>query len=38
MLPILKKKVTGFILSEEGKMPKQSLLTLGSFLSAAVIG
>jgi len=37
MLPKLKKKVTSFLLSEEGKMPKHSLLSLGSFLSAAVI-
>jgi len=38
MLPKLKKRITGFLLSEEGRMPKQSLLTLGSFLSVAVIG
>jgi len=38
MLPKIKKKVTGFLLSEEGKIPKQSLVALGSFLSAAVIG
>jgi len=37
MLPKLKKKVTSFLLSEEGKMPKHSLLSLGSFLSAAII-
>jgi len=38
MIPKIKKKITGFLLSEEGKMPKQSLFTMGSFLSAAVIG
>jgi len=38
MLPKLKKRIRGFLLSEEGRMPNQSLLTLGSFLSAAVIG
>lgn len=37
MVPTLKKKITSFLLSEEGKMPKHSLLSLGSFLSAAVI-
>ena len=38
MLPKIKKKITSFLLSEEGKIPKHSLLSLGSFVSAAVIG
>lgn len=38
MFPKVKKKITGFLLTEEGKISKQSLLTLGSFISAAVIG
>jgi hypothetical protein len=37
-IPKVKKKITGFLLSEEGKISKQSLLSLGSFISAAVIG
>jgi hypothetical protein len=37
MFPKLKKKLSSFLLSEEGKISKQSLLTLGSFVSAAVI-
>jgi hypothetical protein len=38
MIPKIKKKLTSFLLSEEGKISKQSLLSLGSFISAAVIG
>ena len=38
MLPKIKKKITSFLLSEEGKIPKHSLLSMGSFVSAAVIG
>ena len=38
MLPKIKKKITGFLLNEEGKISKQSMLSLGSFISAAVIG
>jgi hypothetical protein len=38
MFPKIKKKITGFLLNEEGKVTKQSLVSLGSFLSAAVIG
>jgi len=38
MLPKLKKSLTSFLLSEEGRIPKQSLLSIGSFMSAAVIG
>ncbi len=38
MFPKVKKRITSFLLSEEGKVSKQSLLSLGSFLSAAVIG
>jgi hypothetical protein len=38
MFPKIKKKISGFLLNEEGKVTKQSLVSLGSFLSAAVIG
>jgi hypothetical protein len=38
MLPKVKKKITGFLLSEEGRMPKQSIMALGSLISSAVIG
>ena len=38
MFPKLKKKITSFLLSEEGKIPKHTFLSLGSFMSAAVIG
>jgi len=38
MLPKIKKKISSFLLSEEGKISKQSLLSLGAFVSAAVIG
>ena len=38
MLPKIKKKISSFLLSEEGRIPKQSLLSFGSILSAAVIG
>ena len=38
MIPKIKKKLTSFLTEEEGKISKQSLLSLGSFLSAAVIG
>lgn len=37
-IPEIRKKITSFLLSEEGKISKQSLLSLGSFLSAVVIG
>ena len=38
MIQKIKKKLTSFLTEEEGKISKQSLLSLGSFLSAAVIG
>ena len=38
MIPKVKKKLSSFLLSEEGKISKQSLLSLGAFMSAAVIG
>ncbi|MBU4502794.1 MAG: hypothetical protein KKA79_09435 [Nanoarchaeota archaeon] len=38
MFPKVKKKIKSFLLSEEGKISKQSLLSLGSFVSAAVVG
>ena len=36
-LPELKKKVTSYLLSEEGKISKQSLMALGAFLGGAAI-
>ena len=38
MIPKIKKKLKGFLVEEEGKISKQSMLSLGSFISAAVIG
>ena len=38
LIPKIKKKITSFLLEEEGKISKHSLLSLGSFISAAVIG
>ncbi|MFH0979242.1 MAG: hypothetical protein V1837_08160 [Candidatus Woesearchaeota archaeon] len=38
MFPKFKKNISGFLLSEEGKISKQSMLALGSFVSAAIIG
>ncbi len=38
MLPKIQKKITSFLLGEDGRMSKQSLFSMGSFLSAAVIG
>ena len=38
MFPVIKKKLTSFLLSEEGKISKHGLLGLGSLISAAVIG
>ena len=37
-IPKIKKKLSGFMLKEDGKISKQSMLSLGSFMSAAVIG
>lgn len=34
MLPKIKRKIVGFLLNEEGKITRQSLLTLGSITSA----
>lgn len=36
MFPKIKKKITSFLLGEEGKISKHSLLTIGSFLSAGM--
>ena len=38
MFPTIKKKLSSFLLSEEGKISKHGLLGLGSLISAAVIG
>ena len=37
-IPKIKKKITAFLVGEEGKISKKSLLTLGVMLSGAVIG
>ncbi len=36
-LPTIKKKISAFLLKDDGKISKQSLLTIGAFLSSAVI-
>lgn len=36
--PRLKKKISAFLTGENGKISKQSLLSLGSFISAVAIG
>ena len=38
MIPKIKKKVTSFLLSEEGKISKQSMLAMGSFLTSVAVG
>lgn len=37
-IPKLKKKMSNYLLSEEGKISKQSLLAMGTFLGGAAIG
>lgn len=37
-LPKLKKKISNYLLSEEGKISKQALLTMGAFLGGAALG
>ena len=37
MLPKLKKRITSFLVGEEGKISKQSLLSLGAFLGTGVL-
>jgi hypothetical protein len=37
-IPQVKKKISSFLLDEDGKISKQSILTLGSIMSVAVIG
>ena len=37
-LPKIKKRISNFLASEEGKISKQSLLTIGAFLGTASIG
>lgn len=37
-IPKIKKKISTFLLSEEGKISKQSLLTMGVLLGGAAIG
>ena len=36
-LPVIKKKISSYILGEEGKISKQSLLSLGTFFGTAAI-
>jgi len=38
MIPKIKKKLSSFIKSEEGRMSTQSMLTLGAFTAAASLG
>ena len=38
MLPKIKKRIKSFILEEEGKISKQSILKIGSVLLFSVIG
>jgi len=37
-LPKIKKRISNFILKEEGRISKQSLISMGAFLGGAVIG
>jgi len=37
-LPTVKKKITGFLLEEHGRISKQSMLSLGAILAGAAIG
>ena len=37
-IPKIKKKVNSFLISEEGRITKNSLLKMGSLLSAATLG
>ena len=38
MFPKLKKRIKSFILEEEGKIPKQSIIKVGSVLALAALG
>lgn len=38
MFPEIRKKLSSFLLCEDGKISKNSLLTLGSAISAVIIG
>lgn len=37
-IPKIKKKISTYLLSEEGKISKQALFTMGSFLGGAALG
>ena len=37
LLPKIKKKISSFVMEEEGKISKQSLFTLGAFIGSAAI-
>jgi len=37
-IPQIKKKISAYVLGEEGKISKQSIITLGAFLGAAALG
>ncbi|MCB9361953.1 hypothetical protein H6504_00825 [Candidatus Woesearchaeota archaeon] len=37
-IPKLKKKISAYILGEEGKISKQSMMALGSLLGTAAVG
>src|SRR3989338_10366407 len=38
MFPKIKKKITSFLTSEEGKLSKESLIATGTFLAASAVG
>ena len=37
-IPNIKKKISSYVLGEEGKISKQSLITLGAVLGTAALG
>jgi len=37
MIPKIRKKLCSFLANEDGKLTKQNLLSLGAFLSSAVV-
>jgi len=37
-IPKIKKKLSNYLMSEEGKISKQALLTTGAFLAGATLG
>lgn len=37
-LPVMKKKISDYIMGEEGRISKQSLMAMGAFLGSAALG